>query len=139
MNSKQEKYLRSDQPGQNLRKAISTTVKPPRLPATGELPSAATARRDPTQSDQHNSGVPIKETERIEFEKFPNSTTFMISKTNCKSEVCSSSSFPTEVMVQINETDSARNMDELRSTSSISGRKIPDFDVLDSNITSALS
>ena len=48
-----------------------------------------------------------------------------------QSGVCSSSSFPTEAMVWINEIDSAENMDELKLSSSILGRKIPDFEVTD--------
>ena len=61
-----------------------------------------------------------KKTERIVFGKFPNSTTFVIWKMNFKSEYCSSSSFPTEATVWINEIDSARNMDELEQCNSLS-------------------
>ena len=41
-------------------------------------------------------------------------------------------------MVWINEIDSARNMDELKWSSSELGRMFPDFDQLDSKIASAL-
>ena len=59
------------------------------------------------QCHLHNSGVPQKkEAERIEFEKLPNSTKFVIWKMNFKSGVCSSKSFPTEAVVWINESDS---------------------------------
>ena len=58
--------------------------------------------------------------------------TFVIGKTNFKSEVCSGSSFPTEAMVWINEVDSAKNLKELQSSNSFCERKIPDFEVLDS-------
>ena len=64
-------------------------------------------------SSQQNSGVTKKkEGKRIEFEKFSNSNAFVTCKMNFKSEVCSSSSFPAEAMVWINEIDSDRNMDE---------------------------
>ena len=49
-----------------------------------------------------------------------------------------STSFPTEAMVWINEIDSARNMAELKSSHCKLGRKIPDLEVLDSKIASAL-
>ena len=54
-----------------------------------------------------------KESERMEFQKFPDSTTFAIWKMNFKSDVFPSSSFPTEAKVWINEIDSAWDMDEL--------------------------
>ena len=70
--------------------------------------------RDPTQSSQQNSGVTKKkEAARIEFEKILYSNSFVIWKMHFASEFCSSSSFPTEAMVWINEIDSARNMNEL--------------------------
>ena len=56
----------------------------------------------------------------------PNSTTFVIWNTNFKSDVCSSSGFPTEAMVWIDDVDSSRNMDESKSSYSIQGRMIPD-------------
>ena len=40
--------------------------------------------------------------------------------------------------MSINDVDSTRNMDELKSSSSILGRKIPDVEVLDSKLESAL-
>ena len=54
----------------------------------------------PVQRNQQNSGVPKKkEADKIEFEKFPNSNSFVIWKMNFKSEVCwPSSSFPTEAI-----------------------------------------
>ena len=91
------------------------------------------------QSSQQNGGVPEKkEAKNIEFEKLQNSNTFVICKMNFKSEVCSSSSYPIEAKVWINEIDSDRNMNELKSSSTILGRMIPDFEVLDSKIASAL-
>ena len=87
------------------------------------------------QSNQQNMSVPMKEKSgNIEFETSPNSNLFVIWRMNFKSEVCSSSSFPTDAMVGISEIDSARNMDELKSSSSMLGRMIPDFEVLDSKI-----
>ena len=91
------------------------------------------------QSNQQNSGVPQKkEAEQIGFEKFPGSNSCVIWKVLFKIEVCSSSSFPKEAMGWINEIDSARNMDELISFTSILGRMLPDFWVLGSKIASAL-
>ena len=46
--------------------------------------------------------------------------------------------FSDRSMVWIDEVDFARNMEELKSCSSISGRIIPDIEVLDTKIASAL-
>ena len=51
---------------------------------------------------------------------------------------CSSSSCPTEAVVRINEIDSARNMNELKSSISSLRLIIPDFEILDSHIANAL-
>ena len=53
-------------------------------------------------------------------------------------EVKSTLSFPTEALVWITEVDSVKHMDEFKSTDSILARVIPDFEVLDSKIASAL-
>ena len=70
------------------------------------------------QSSQNSGVAKKKDAERIEFVKFPNSTTFASLKINFKTEVCSVSSFPTEKMVWITEFDSAKGRDEIKSCSS---------------------
>ena len=52
--------------------------------------------------------------------------------------VCSSSSFSNIVIVWVSEIDFARNMNELKSSSSILGRNIPDFEAHDSKIANVL-
>ena len=111
-----------------------------RFPAAKELLSVLLAGRDFVQSNQQNSGVPkMKEADRIGFEKFPNSNTFVIWQMNLQREVCSSSSFSREAVVWINETDSARNMDELKLSNSILGRMILVLEVPDSKKKRQLS
>ena len=103
------------------------------------IKSVSSAGEDLVQSNQQNSGVQKKkEADKIEFEKFPNWNQFVIWKTNFKSAVCSSSSCSTEAMGWIKEIGSARNMDELKSSSSTLGPMLPDIEVLDSKIASAL-
>ena len=79
----------------------------------------------------------------MESEKFLNSNSFVIRKMNFMSGVFSSPSFPTEATVWVNDIDSARKMNELMSSSSMSsssilGRMTPDFKVLASKITTTL-
>ena len=55
-----------------------------------------------------------------------------------KSEVCTCSQFPTEVMLWIKEVEMVGSVDDLKSSLSIRGTQGPDFEVLDAEIASAL-
>ena len=68
-----------------------------RLPATMDPPSDATAVEDLVSL----RGMQRKDL--IEFGKLPKSNSLVIRKMHFKSEICSSSSIPTEVTVRINE------------------------------------
>ena len=54
-------------------------------------------------------------------------------------EVCTCSQFPTEAMLWIEEVEMVDSMDDLRSSCSIRGIRMPDFDVLDAKIASPLN
>ena len=71
----------------------------------------------------------------LHFDKFPTPATFACWKIRFKTEVCTCSQFPTEAMQWINEVE----MDELRSSSSTRGNSMPNFEVLDARIASALN
>ena len=106
---------------QNNRDNIHATTW---IPATGEPRSITSVGRDLVQISQQNSGVFIrKEAERIEFDKFPNSRTFVIRKMNFKCEVCSTSSLP---------------QPEIWTNCSFLGCQIREFEVLGSKISSTL-
>ena len=66
--------------------------------------------------------------DQMESEKFLNFNSFVIWKMNFMSGVFSSPSFPTEATVWVNDIDSAREMNELMSSSSMLGRMTPDFE-----------
>ena len=55
-----------------------------------------------------------------------------------KTEVCTCSQFLTEAMQWIKEVEMVESVDELRSSSSTRGISMPNFDVLDARIASAL-
>ena len=56
-----------------------------------------------------------------------------------KTEVCTCSQFPTEAMQWIKEVELVVSVDELRSSSSTRGISMPNFEVLDARIASALN
>ena len=74
----------------------------------------------------------------LHFDKFPTPATFACWKIRFKTEVCTCSQFPTEAMQWIKEVEMDDSVDELRSSSSTRGISMPNFEVLDARIASAL-
>ena len=75
----------------------------------------------------------------LHFDKFLTPATFACWKIRFKTEVCTCSQFPTEAMQWIKEVELVDSVDELRSSSSIRGISMPNFEVLDARIASALN
>ena len=75
----------------------------------------------------------------LHFDKFPTPATFACWKKRFKTEVCTCSQFPTEAMQQIKEVELVDSVDERKSSSSIRGVSMPNFEVLDARIASALN
>ena len=75
----------------------------------------------------------------LHFDKFPTPATFACWKIRFKTEVCTCSQFPTEAMQWIKEVELVDSVDELRTSSSIRGISMPNFEVLDARIASALN
>ena len=75
----------------------------------------------------------------LHFDKFPTPATFACWKIRFKTEVCTCSQFPMEVMLWIKEVEMVDSVDDLMSSSSTRGIRMPDFEVLDAKIASALN
>ena len=75
----------------------------------------------------------------LHFDKFPTPAIFACWKIRFKTEVCTCSQFPTEAMQWIKEVELVDSVDELRSSSSTRGISMPNFEVLDARIASALN
>ena len=71
----------------------------------------------------------------LHFDKFPAPAKFACCKKRFKTEVCTCSQFPTEAM-QVEMVDS---VDDFKSSSSVRGIRMPDFEVLDARIFPALN
>ena len=65
--------------------------------------------------------------------------TFACGKIGFKTEVCTCSQFPTEAMLWIKEVEMVHSVNEIRSSSSTRGISMPNFEVLDARIASALN
>ena len=75
----------------------------------------------------------------LHFDKFPTPATFACWKIRFKTEVCTCSQFPTEAMQWIKEVELVDSVDLLRSSSSTRCISMPNFEVLDARIASALN
>ena len=75
----------------------------------------------------------------LHFDKFPTPATFACWKIRFKTEVCTCSQFPTEAMQWIKEVELVDSVDELKTSSTIRGISMPNFEVLDARIALALN
>ena len=75
----------------------------------------------------------------LHFDKFPSPATFACWKIRFKTEVCTCSQFPTEAMQWIKEVELVYSVDGLTSSPSTRGISMPNFEVLDARIASALN
>ena len=75
----------------------------------------------------------------LHFDKFLTPATFACWKIRFKTEVCTCSQFPTEALLWIEEVEMVDSVDDLKSSSSFRGLQMPDFEVLDARIASALN
>ena len=73
------------------------------------------------------------------FDKFPNPATFVCWKKRFKTEECTCSQFPTEAVLWIKEVEMVDSVDDLKSSCSVRGIRMPDFEVLDAKIASAMN
>ena len=75
----------------------------------------------------------------LHFDSFPTPATFACWKIRFKTEVCTCSQFPTEAMHWIKEVEMVDSVDDLKSSFSVRGIRMPNLEVLDAKIASALN
>ena len=75
----------------------------------------------------------------LHFDKFPTPATFAFWKIRFKTEVRTCSQFPTEAIQWIKEVELVNSVDELKSSLSIRGISMPNCEVFDARIFSALN
>ena len=75
----------------------------------------------------------------LHVDKFPPPARFACWKIRFKTGVCTCSQFSTEAMLWIKVVEMVDSVDDLKSSCSVRGIRMPDFEVLDAKITSALN
>ena len=105
------------------------------------------ASRPLTTSSKHPVDIPQncvvgqqrQQMSELQFDKFPNPSSFLVWKTRFKTQVSSGSDFPSEAMLWIKEVEMVDSLDELLSSRSVYGKDFPNFEMLDEKIASALN
>ena len=75
----------------------------------------------------------------LHIDKFLTPTTFAFWKIRFKTEVCTCSQFPTEAVLWVKEVEMVDSVDDFKSSLSARGIRMPDFEVFDAKIASALN
>ena len=75
----------------------------------------------------------------LRFDGVPAPAAFACWKIRFKTEVCICSQFLTEAVLWIKEVEMIDSVDDLKSSSSVRGIQMPDFEVFDARIASALN
>ena len=73
------------------------------------------------------------------FDNFPTPATFACWTIRFKTEVCTCSQFPTEAVLWIKEVELVDSVNDLKSSCSVRGIQMTNFEVLDAKIASALN
>ena len=75
----------------------------------------------------------------LHFDKFHDPAIHACWKIRFKTEVCTCTQFPTEALLWIKEVEMVESVDDLKSSCSVRGNRMPDFEVFDAKIASALN
>ena len=73
------------------------------------------------------------------FRQIPTPATFACWKIRFKTEVCTCSQFPAEATLWIKEVGVVESVDDLKSSCSVRGIRMPNFEQLEAKIASALN
>ena len=75
----------------------------------------------------------------LQFDKFSNSSSFSCWEIRFRNQVTICSDLPLEAMLRIKEVEMVGSTDYLKSSRSVAGKKLPNFEMLDAKIASALN
>ena len=113
----------------------------------GTIPMPTFAPRPLTTSSTIPVGLPHnymvgqqgQQISELQFDKFPDPSSFLVWKTTFITQVSSGSDFPSDAMLWIKEVEIVDSLDELKSSRSVIGKDFPNFEMLDAKIASALN
>ena len=122
---------------QRRRMRIKTPVQDQRC-QSGQSPRSSVIPGEGESLKNYGADQQRLQISDLHCDKFPTPATFACWKIRFKTEVCICSQFPTEAMHWIKEVEMVDTVDDLKSSSSTRGISMPNFEVLDARIASAL-
>ena len=99
----------------------------------------ASQHRQPEIQLSHGADQQRLQISDLHFDKFPNQQHSLVGRWDFKTEVCICSQFLAEALLWIKEVELVDSVDDLKSSCSVRGIRMPDFEVLDAKIASALN
>ena len=75
----------------------------------------------------------------MQFDTRPDPQSFSVWKIRFKTQVTTSSDFPSDAMLWIKEVEMDDSVDEVKSSRSVHGKDFPNFEMLDGKMASALN
>ena len=75
----------------------------------------------------------------LQFDKFPNLQSFKVWKIRCKNQATTCSDFPSDAMQWMKEVEMVDSLEKLKSSRSVCGKNVPNFEMLDTKIAGPVS
>ena len=113
----------------------------------GSIPMPMVATRPLTMSSTRPVDIPQNcvvgqqrhQMSELQFDRFPNPSSFLVWRTRFKTQVLSGSDFPSEATLWTKEVEMVDSLDKLKSSRSENGNFFPKTEMLDAKIASALN
>ena len=113
----------------------------------GTIPMTMFPSRPLTTSSQNPVDFPQnyvvgqqrQQVSELQFDKFPNPSSFLVWKIRFTNQVTTCSDFQSEATLWMKEVEMVDSLDELKSSRSACGKDFPKFEMLDAKIASALN
>ena len=117
---------------------IKTSLTSEDGPTYGAIPVPMFASRPLTTSSKHPVDIPQnyvvgqqrQQMSELQFDRFPNPSSFLVWKTRYKTQVSSGSDFTSEAMSWIKEVEMVGSLDDLKSSRSVYGKDFSKFEML---------
>ena len=109
------------------------------MPTFASRPFTTSSRIPVELPQNYVVGQQRQQMSELQFDKFPTSASFLVWKTRFKTQVSNGSDFPSAVMLWIKEVEMVDSLQQLKSSRSVSGNNLPNFEMLDVKIASALN
>ena len=109
------------------------------MPMFATSPLTMSSKRRVDNPQNYVVGQQRQQMSELQFDRFPDPSSFLVWKTRFKTQVSSGSDFPSEAVLWIKEVVMVDSLDELKSSRSVYGKHCSNFEMLDAKIASALN